>query len=253
MHEIVAALALLTRIPVGRSPADATGAAAFALVGALVGGLGAVVMVLLGGPVPTLAGILAIGTMALVSGAVHLDGLADTADALLAPDRTRAEAARKDPAIGSGGTAALILVLAAQVAALASLATGAGPVVAGLACIAAASASRTLPLVAVRIGAGVAPPDGLGAWFAERVAGIDTAIAITTAALVIGFASLLAGSWVLAIGLALGFALGVVVAAGLLRAREQLDGDLLGATVEIGLATILGPAAVTASVAWPAH
>jgi adenosylcobinamide-GDP ribazoletransferase len=253
MREIVAALALLTRIPVGRSPADATGAAAFGLVGALVGGLGAIVIVLLGGSVPALAAILAIGAMALVSGGLHLDGLADTADALLAPDPARAEAARHDPAIGSGGTVALILVLAAQVASLASLAAGPGPVIAGLASVAAGAASRTLPLIAVGLGAGRVPPSGLGAWFAERVSRSDTAIAVTTAVLAIGVAGLLAGAWELAIGLGLGFALGVAGAAWLLRVRGQVDGDLLGATVEVGLAAMLGAAAVAASVAWPAR
>ena len=41
--------------------------------------------------------------MAVVSGAIHLDGLADTADALLAPDPAAPRPLAQDPAIGSGG------------------------------------------------------------------------------------------------------------------------------------------------------
>ena len=120
---IRAALSMLTRIPVGAADDDDTGAAAYGLVGALVGAIAAIPVALLAGAAPTLAAIVAVGTLAIVSGGLHLDGLADTADALLAPDRIRAEAARKDPAVGSGGVVALVLVLAAQVAALASVMT----------------------------------------------------------------------------------------------------------------------------------
>ena len=253
MREIVAALALLTRIPVGRAPANATGAAAYGLVGALVGGVGALVLVLIGGTVPLLAAVLAIGAMALVSGAIHLDGLADTADALLAPDPTRAEAARKDPAIGSGGTVALIVVLAVQAGALLGLMTAAGALTAGLACVGAGAASRTLPVLAVRMAAGGAPQTGLGAWFAERVSGIDAIVAIVTAIFVTGLAGLLAGSLALPVGVTVGFVLAVGMVAWLLHARGQLDGDLMGATVELGFAAILGATAVAMSVAWPAH
>ena len=77
-----------------------------------------------------------------MSGGLHLDGLADTADALMAPDRMRAEAARKDPGVGSGGVVALVLVLAAQVAGLVSVMTIGGTAVAVVACIAAGAASR---------------------------------------------------------------------------------------------------------------
>ena len=114
--------------------------------------------------------------MAVASGAVHLDGLADTTDALLARDAAQAEIARKDPAIGSGGVVALVLVLAIQVAALASLAVlpgGSGPVVAGLACIAAGAVSRALPVVVVLLRGDAVGRVGLGAWFAERVGVLD--------------------------------------------------------------------------------
>ncbi len=46
--EVRAAFALLTRLPIGTAGLDATGAPAFAVVGAVVGLLGAVPFVLLG-------------------------------------------------------------------------------------------------------------------------------------------------------------------------------------------------------------
>ena len=138
----------------------------------MVGALGGLVMIVLGEAVPTLAAVLAVTVMAVVSGAIHLDGLADTTDALLARDAAQAEIARKDPAIGSGGVVTLILVLAAEVTALASLAVlpgGSGPQVAALACIAAGAASRALPVVVALLRGDAVSRVGLGAWFAERV------------------------------------------------------------------------------------
>jgi adenosylcobinamide-GDP ribazoletransferase len=250
-EEIVAAVGMLTRIPVRRAALDTSGAAAFGLVGALVGGLGAVPVVLLGGLLPTLAAVLAIGTMALVSGAIHLDGLADTADALLASDPTRAEAARKDPAIGSGGAVALVLVLAMQVAALASITSVAGAAVAGLACIASGAASRSLPVVGVAIRGQVPLGVGLGAWFSDRTGMVEAATVVLCTVLAAVLIGLVAGSAALTIGVAVGFALGLGSSAVLLRMRGQLDGDLMGATVELGLAATLVATAVALAVAWP--
>lgn len=68
--------------------------------------------------------ILVILTLVIVTGAIHLDGLADTADALGARgDRERALAIMRDSRIGTYGTIALVFILALKVAALTS-ATG---------------------------------------------------------------------------------------------------------------------------------
>jgi adenosylcobinamide-GDP ribazoletransferase len=121
-----AAVALLTRAPVGRAPISAAArgwaAAWFPLVGLGLGALGAGVLHLaaprLGGLV---AAALAVAAVALVTGALHEDGLADTADALggAAPgDRERLFAILKDSRIGSYGAVALVLALLLRVAAL---------------------------------------------------------------------------------------------------------------------------------------
>ena len=71
--ELEAALAMLTRLPVSPPSGQRTGAAAYAIVGGLVGVLGLVPLVALGTAVPPVAAILAIAVIAVASGAVHLD------------------------------------------------------------------------------------------------------------------------------------------------------------------------------------
>src|SRR5688500_7621088 len=81
--EFTAALAFLTRVPV-RAVDSRTGAAAFGLIGALMGVAACWPMVVFGPSLALVAAVLCVATLALVSGALHLDGLADTADALAA-------------------------------------------------------------------------------------------------------------------------------------------------------------------------
>ncbi|MDH4229115.1 MAG: adenosylcobinamide-GDP ribazoletransferase [Nitrospirota bacterium] len=66
------------------------------------------------------ADILIIGILALLSGAIHWDGLMDTADALGAPPERRLEVLR-DPHVGSFGLLALVFVAAVQWAGLTGL------------------------------------------------------------------------------------------------------------------------------------
>jgi adenosylcobinamide-GDP ribazoletransferase len=92
-----------------------------------------------------LAATLAVGADAIVTGCLHLDGVADAADGLLpSVERSRRLEIMADPRVGAFGAVALILVLFARTASLA--ATTAKPlVVMGLWC-----ASRTLMAVAAR-------------------------------------------------------------------------------------------------------
>src|SRR5947208_16922962 len=105
------AVSFLTRVPVGRyidvDGLDvARGAAVFPLVGAGVGALTAGVAVAAGQTLPALvAAALGVAVAAVVTGAMHLDALADPADPLGA--RRRAEALRimRDSRIGPFGGA----------------------------------------------------------------------------------------------------------------------------------------------------
>jgi len=129
LHDLPAALGLLTRLPVAvdGDRAVARGAAAawaYPLAGALVGALAAAVHGLvswLGLPPPLAAG-LAVGALVIVTGALHEDGLADSADGLWGGwTRDRRLAIMRDSRIGSYGVVALVLSLGLRAGALASL------------------------------------------------------------------------------------------------------------------------------------
>ena len=92
------------------SPARGTGGRV-RLVGALIGAARCSMPCCLavGDLVPTVAAILAMAMLAVLSGGLHLDGLADTFDALVAAGPDAAERARKDPAVGAAGATTLIL------------------------------------------------------------------------------------------------------------------------------------------------
>ena len=119
------AVSFLTRVPVsGAVGADdvARGAALFPLVGAGVGALSGGVAVLVH---PTLSPLLgataAVAVAAVVTGALHLDALADTADALGAHSRKRALEIMRDSRLGTFGVTALAPDLLLKVGAIATL------------------------------------------------------------------------------------------------------------------------------------
>ncbi|WNG28075.1 adenosylcobinamide-GDP ribazoletransferase [Cystobacter fuscus] len=121
-----AAFAFYTRIPVGGfpyAPADWQWASGwFPLVGASLGGLLALIWLAVERAGPLVAAALVVGVGMLLTGALHEDGLADTADALGgAYERTRLFEILKDSRIGSFGAAALCVVLVLRIALLARL------------------------------------------------------------------------------------------------------------------------------------
>ncbi|WP_298750135.1 adenosylcobinamide-GDP ribazoletransferase [uncultured Serinicoccus sp.] len=149
------ATSFLTRVPVpARQGFDLAGAAwAFPVVGA---GVGAVVgLVAWSGHLllPTLvAATLAVLVEVLLTGALHLDGLADCADGCGGHDRATRLRIMKDHAVGVYGAAAVVLALLLQVAAVHALlgALDGWGVVAVLASVGALSRSAMLP-VALRL------------------------------------------------------------------------------------------------------
>src|SRR5438093_3987393 len=216
----------------GASVASHPGAAAFGVVGASVGAIAAVPFLALAGPAsePVLGAIAAVSVVAILSGAMHLDGLADTADALVARDPAAAELARKDPAVGPGGLVAVVLTLAAEVAALASIA-GAAPFTAAVTIVAAAGIARVAPVLLARTGRSAPSTVGLGSWVTGQVTSTGAAIAVLTfgglvaleaimTTMPIAFATLAGG--------VLGLAAGRAVVA-----RRGRDGGALGASVAI--------------------
>jgi adenosylcobinamide-GDP ribazoletransferase len=131
IRQILIAISFLTRLPAGNIECTAmdVGRAArwFPLVGALLGAIYIVAMKLLSAFLPALlTAVLIVAIDALLTGVMHLDGLADTADGFVA-GRTRDDVLRimRDHAIGSYGASALILAIALKIAAIDAFAANA--------------------------------------------------------------------------------------------------------------------------------
>ena len=230
----------------------AAAAWAFPIVGAFVGLAGGgvyVVATLVGLPI-AVAAILALATMALATGALHEDGLADTADGFGGGvDRAAKLAIMRDSRIGVFGALALIFVVGLRIFALTAIGATAGTVGAVAGIVAAAAFSRAAMSV-VMVTLAPARDSGLGADAGRP------ALAIVVAALLLG--AVIAA----AVHLRLGPAAVIVVLAGGLAAtwvvavlaRRQIGGytgDVLGAaqqasetTILLALSAVLTPVAV---------
>ena len=230
-----AAVSFLTVVPVAaadRSPGARLGRAYFPAVGALLGMAGGLVFVVVTSVSTQLLGAAAaVATLAVLTGALHLDGLADSADGLFGRgDMQRRLEVMRDPRLGTFGVVAVVAVLMVDVAALASMSPPRALV--GLVVAGALSRLATLALVSflpyVRTGGlGVAVATG------ER-RGIDLAVGGATALLV----CLL--DWrraVVAVVLASATGLGVAVLAR--RRLGGATGDVYGAASELTQLAVL--------------
>jgi cobalamin 5'-phosphate synthase/cobalamin synthase len=124
MRALAAAVAFLTRIPVPLPfSAEDVGRAArwFPLVGALLGAVYVGIAHVNRLPA-TVTAVLIVLAEALLTGALHMDGLADTADGF-GGGRTRDDILRimRDHAIGSYGAVALIVMIALKITAISAL------------------------------------------------------------------------------------------------------------------------------------
>jgi adenosylcobinamide-GDP ribazoletransferase len=240
--DFAAATAFLTRIPAHR-PVNHAGlladaAWAFPLVGAGIGAVCALVFLLAQlvrlGDWP--AALLAVLAGLALSGALHEDGLADTADGFFGGrDRERRLAIMSDSRHGTFGVLAIVLSVLLRAAALAEI----GEVVhGGLALIAAHAASRAALPLAMR---SLAPAraEGLGA------AAGRPRLPLTVAALVIGLTITLA-----ALGPERGAIAIALTGTALFAARQMAKrrvggytGDVLGGFQQIGEIVMLLTAA----------
>ncbi|AKU19036.1 hypothetical protein VV02_17135 [Luteipulveratus mongoliensis] len=187
----------------------------------------------------TVQAVLVVMVLAAGTRALHLDGLADTADGLAASyDRERALAVMRTGDVGPAGAATLLLVLALQITCAASLlTTTVGTTLAAVSLL----ASRSALTVACTRGVPSARPEGLGATVAGSVARPATIVALLVlagaAAAVVAAAD---GSWWTAPAVVAGAVLGAAVL--LRRCTTRLGGitgDVLGAALEIALAASL--------------
>jgi adenosylcobinamide-GDP ribazoletransferase len=199
-----------------------------------------------GGRMHLTASVVTVAALALVTRAIHLDGVADTADGLgVRGGRPAALAAMRQPGVGAFGVVTLVLVLLAQVVALDRVTREGG---ATGALLIAMSAGRAAACLGCLRGVPAARPDGLGATVAgclPRRALLP--VAAVPLVLVVGWGVVDAnGRPVQAL---LAVALGALVATGLLahcvRRLGGITGDVLGALVEVTTTVVL--LALTAS------
>ena len=213
----------------------------FPLVGILLGALNCLAVAALRDHLPTsVLAFLLVALDALVTGALHYDGLADTADGFFgAADRVEKLAIMRDSRTGNFGVLALILSVGLRAAALAAIGTG-GRVAAAL--VAGHAVARGfLPLVlraleparADGLGAAAGRPEAAIAWLA---AGLAVPIALVALDFGTGLVALLAAALVMALG------------AGV--AQRQIGGytgDVLGALEQGGETVVLLVAAAWAT------
>ncbi|KRE18263.1 hypothetical protein ASE63_00515 [Bosea sp. Root381] len=205
--------------------------AALVLLGAALAGVSA-----------ALAAGLAVTVFALTTGALHEDGLADSADGLFGghtPER-RLEI-MKDSRVGSYGAIALVLSLLLRVAALASILEAAGAWAAAVAVIAAAPWSRAEglrllatepPARSVGTAAAVGQPTRSTAFFALTLsAALASAVTLASALPIAGLVG----------GLLLASLAARVIAGSSRRLIGGQTGDILGAAQQLAeIAIYLG-------------
>jgi adenosylcobinamide-GDP ribazoletransferase len=228
-------LALLTvvRVP-ARAAAGTRGVLPWApLVGLLLGGVATGVGVAGTRLVSPLTGaVLAVAVLAALTRGLHLDGLADTVDALGSYRRGAAALEiMKKPDVGPFGVVALVVVLLLQTAALAELAGRSWPaVLAGV--VAATAAGRLAVTVACRRGVPAARPEGLGALVAGTVGPVAPAVGAVAVALA-AVAAVPGRPWQGPLAVAAALAVAVGLLRHVVRRLGGVTGDVLGAAVEV--------------------
>jgi adenosylcobinamide-GDP ribazoletransferase len=231
LRTAAAAVTFLTKVPLGaRMPVDAPdvarGSVLFPLVGGAIGAVVGLVAVGLDIVVPALvAAALAVATEAVITGAIHLDALADAADGLGGGTPERALEIMRDPRLGAFGAVGLALDLILKTAAVAALLDHERTV---LVLLAAWSVGRAAPLALAAVLPSARETPG--------TAGVLSGTASTarlTLGVVIGIA-IAAAAGERALGLLAASALCLLVVAVTARARFRgVTGDVLGAAVEL--------------------
>ncbi len=206
------------------------------MVGAVLGSALAVVIRLCGmcGWSPALSAVLGLGFVVVVTGAIHLDGLADTFDGLGAGrSRESALSVMKRGDIGPFGVCAVVLVLLTQFAALdQAIGRGQSPTV----CIVALTSGRLSIAVACLRRFPAARDTGLGSSVAGSVAPAGLALASACALFVAVLAALaLPGpdAGLAAAAVVVGAVSSAILVALATRWLGGITGDVLGAVTEL--------------------
>jgi adenosylcobinamide-GDP ribazoletransferase len=221
------ALTTLTVLPVRTGRVDRRSAAVAMslapLVGALLGAALAALFVLLGQGL--VAATVTVAAGALLTRGLHLDGLADTVDALGSYRRGDAAlAVMKKSDIGPFGVAAITLTLLIQAATL----TAAGPA----AIVVGWAAGRLAVPLACRRGIPAARPEGLGALVASTVPA--PVVALAAAVVAAGAVWAVPGRpWQGPLAVAGALLVTLTLLRHAVRRFGGITGDVLGAAVEL--------------------
>lgn len=239
---LLIALQFLTVLPIrfdGAPDAKATGRSLlyYPLVGLFIGALLATAAWMLGDAPPLVGAAVLLAAWVAVTGALHLDGLADSADAWLGGlgDRERTLAIMKDPYCGPAGVVTLVLALLLKFAALTYLVPN------GLweLLIVTPLLARTA-LVLLFLTTPYVRPQGLGSLLADHLPRRACSVMVISTLAAVPF---IAGS--AAIGLLPAMAGTLLILRGLMLQRlGGTTGDTAGALIETTESAVLTAAAV---------
>lgn len=230
-RSLLLALQFLTRLPVPAMTAVEERDAGrsllwYPLVGLIIGlALAALGWMLAGAP-PLLRAALVLAAWVAITGALHLDGLGDSADAWMGGlgSRERTLAIMKDPYSGPGAVVVLVMVLLIKFAALAGI---------------PAAGDWTLLLLAPVLGRVALPllflttpyvrPGGLGSALARHLPRRAGMVVVLASVLCVAVAMGKAG----VVSLVVAAAMFLILRAMLLRRIHGTTGDTAGAMVEL--------------------
>jgi adenosylcobinamide-GDP ribazoletransferase len=228
------AVTTLTVLPLRAGRVDRAAAAVAMslapLVGALLGLLLAASYALLGlaGAPPLVAAGVTVTLATLLTRGLHLDGLADTIDALGSYRHGDAGlAVMKKPDIGPFGVAAVALTLLVQTAAVAALSPWA--------LVVAWTAGRLGVPLACRRGVPAARPDGLGALVASTVPVPVTVLLVVAT----GAGATIAQGWRGPVAVAATVVVVLLLVRHAVRRFGGITGDVIGAAVELATTVTL--------------
>ena len=233
----LATLQFMTRIPVPERWTQGLaldnyerGIIGFPFIGLIVGGIGGVIFTLLapwcGVPVAALGYVLA---LALVTGAFHLDGLADTCDGVFsARKREQMLEIMRDSRLGTNGGLALIFIVVAKVLVVSELALRDAAML--LMLTATSVAGRTVIVLLMYRQRYAREGNGLGNIYIGKVTGKQTLVTLAGGAILI----LLLGQSAALLALVTSMVVVALLATYLRRRLGGQTGDTLGAAAEVG-------------------
>lgn len=256
---IIASLGLFTTLPVPPTPhidrsVAGRAIAWFPFTGALIGacaGLSAAGPFALGQPL--LGSVLGAATVAWVTGGLHLDGVADTADGL-GSRKSSEEGLRimKQSDIGPMGVAAMLLVVLLGVACVTTIASALPWWATALTFVAAGAVARVPVLFATTPGQPNARPGGFGALF-HGVTKSTTAAAVTLIVAAGAGGLGLAAAGIPGLAGWLGATIVALLVGWAWQRRLQrhfggMTGDLFGSIIEVTATAFLITAALASSL-----